>query len=343
MEKNILLNTDTDYCGIFFNGLKEALQKEGVADLNNMTTADLVNGIKTYQQRVKETVPIPRNKEDEKTASLLYIDKIRAASQICLMYILIAPNDQKLKLEFAGSLRQANNIIFEAMKLLKETFKETESETGSDPSSKSKIKLEDAWNKVLEYDAPVEENIDTGGVITIDDDGEDSQGQKEDKPLAIRSKVLLIGGRKPPSNLVGALKRKHAILCLRPGIFSSSYLKLQFGDVFEMLIYFSPLLVRIRALAQSTQSKKPQNDVQNQYQVMGVSGSVDLVGPLIVKRLEYASLFATKCLRRCFADQNCRANSSDFETEILEGNALLKFLTLARNTYCPNWVDAKLD
>ena len=76
---------------------------------------------------------------------------------------------------------------------------------------------------------------------------------------------------------------------------------------------------------------------------MSVSGDISMVGPLISKRLDYASAQATKCLRRCFADLANRPNSSDYETEIVEGNALLRFLNLARHTYCPNWVDAELD
>ena len=356
MEKNILLNTEKDYAHIFYNGLVDALQQQGISDLTNLTTTDIIQGIKNYQKQMKETIPIPRNKEDEKSASLAYINKIRAASQLCLFYILLRPDDQHLKLEFAGSLHSANNVIFEVLKLLKETYKESEENNGSDintSTSSHDVKLEDIWNKVLEYDNPEEQNI-SSSVINIDDDDDEetasepnkkrlktTQGRKrEGKPLAIRAKILLTGGRKPTSNLVDALKRKRAILCQSP---AGAHLKLSFGEAFEMLIYFSPLLVRIRALPPEQQTQQQQQNYIVQYNVMSVTGNINLVGPLISKRLEYASAQATKCLRRCFADLAYRTNSSDFETEILEGMALLKFLNLVRNTYCANWVDADLD
>lgn len=178
--------------------------------------------------------------------------------------------------------------------------------------------------------------------------------------------------------------------------------KLLFDDAFEMEIFFSPLLVNIRALhATSNESygkststttvpnsalggsttskfrrdvingglatwksplydlqhnypstedigttsartsslhrKRPFSSLQMQHQqkfrfhVMGVSGNLAAVGPLINKRLEYASAQATRVLRRSFASRVKTTN--DFEVEVSEATVLLNFLEIAKGTY----------
>jgi len=74
--------------------------------------------------------------------------------------------------------------------------------------------------------------------------------------------------------------------------------------------------------------------------ILGVSGPVHTVGPLVSQQLEYASAQATRVLRRCFAEA-CYSKkiNSEFETEISEASALLDFLALARTNYIPDWVD----
>lgn len=356
VEKNVLLNTDKDYYKIFFKGLQDAIQQENVTDLLNLSTEDIKKQLQHHQDKLKETIALPRNKEEEKSASLIYINRIRVASQFCLLYILLAPHEQGAKIEFAGSLKGANDSIFDSIKQLKDLLKEDD-----DVKKKSKknnddndgIKLEDAWNKILEYDAPVMESAD--GITTMEPDAkkqkveeslEQKSNVKTERPLALRTKVLLAGGRKIPSNLLDALKRKSAQLCQSEGRnFTSTHLKLQFGKSFEMLIYLSPLVIKIRALDKgttTTMKREKLDTTKRYYDVMGVSGDIHTVGKLVTKQLEYASAHATRCLRRCFADIACRANSSDFETEILEGNALLKFLNIARNTYCSNLTDKEL-
>ncbi len=84
----MLLNTNDDYSHIFFNSLQDVLQQEGAHDLLNLSNEDIIKAIKAYQNRIRENVPIPRNKEDEKSASLTYLDKIRAASQM-VSHILV--------------------------------------------------------------------------------------------------------------------------------------------------------------------------------------------------------------------------------------------------------------
>ncbi len=260
------------------------------------------------------------------------------------------PHEQSTRMEFAGSLRSANNTIYEALKLLEGTYKE---EVIADDSENNfdGIKLEDVWNTTLEYDksSPDNNNVDSELLDEVDSNDEpeikrlktsrDRKTNFNDKPLAIRARILFIGGNKPMSYLLDALKRKRAIICQANGPLGSRYLKLEFGEAFEMLIYFAPLLVRINAITKSQTIVK----TQRIYHVMGVSGNANTIGPLIAKQLEYSSAHATRCLRRCFADLAVKANGSTWETEISEGNALIKFLTIARNTYHRNWENAELD
>mmetsp|Transcript_14977 Transcript_14977/g.23628 ORF Transcript_14977/g.23628 Transcript_14977/m.23628 type:complete len:130 (-) Transcript_14977:44-433(-) len=80
----------------------------------------------------------------------------------------------------------------------------------------------------------------------------------------------------------------------------------------------------------------------NNVNVLGVSGSYESLAPIIAKKLEYASAQATYVLRRCFADTTvgkAALAKSEFEVEILEAGALIRFLQMARATYIPDWVD----
>jgi len=198
--------------------------------------------------------------------------------------------------------------------------------------------------------------------------------------MVIRSRFLLAPKRKIFSSVLPALKRKRASL-VRKG--SAACVKLEFGKAFEMTIYFVPLLVTIRAMSgedaddkSSTVSlggglrwpslyqglcpsdKDPTTaennngnassssslNNRNNLHVLGVSGSYQSIGPIIAKKLEYASAQATYVLRRCFAEttvgKSAMANT-EFEVEILEAGALIRFLQLARSTYMPDWVDVE--
>lgn len=134
-----------------------------------------------------------------------------------------------------------------------------------------------------------------------------------------------------------------------------------------MTIYFVPLLVTIRAMDKETkegdslhvgghlwpslyQGLCPSDESHydgtgtnsNNLQVLGVTGSYASLAPIIAKKLEYASAQATYVLRRCFAEATVGKSDvakSEFEMEILEAGALIRFLQLARSTYIPDWVD----
>jgi hypothetical protein len=198
----------------------------------------------------------------------------------------------------------------------------------------------------------------------------------------IRSKVLLTKSRKAPSNLVLALKQKRAEM-ITPSTSGAlcgagTQLRIQFGTAFEMIVYFVPLLVSIRALPvksdMSTLEPKQQQEGgggeassafrrtivdgglptwvsstrglvgrTSPVSVLGATGPASLLGPIVASKLDYASACATRALRRCFADVARKAyenpKASDFEVEIVESTALLRFVQLARSTYTPNFRD----
>merc|ERR1712194_282570 len=169
------------------------------------------------------------------------------------------------------------------------------------------------------------------------------------------------------SSLLPAMKRKKATLVRN----RSTFVRLEFGTAFEMTIYFVPLLVTIRAMStevtddksssvslagglrwpslyqglcpsdkEPIASDKSASNKNNSLKVLGVTGSYASVGPIIASKLEYASAQATYVLRRCFADATVgKSAKSEFEIEIQEAGALIRFLQIARSTYVPGWVD----
>lgn len=139
-----------------------------------------------------------------------------------------------------------------------------------------------------------------------------------------------------------------------------------------MTIYFSPLLVTLRANEDEDDDEKEKASSEtstphtrffrtrpstgcaswkplhyglahrrrpNDLTVYGVSKqSYDAVGGVVEERLRDASTQATHTLRTCFAN-HVRDKQQEIEVEILEGSALLEFLQVARTTYMPNWKD----
>jgi hypothetical protein len=205
-------------------------------------------------------------------------------------------------------------------------------------------------------------------------------------PMVIRSRYLLTPGRKPLSTLLPALQRKRAILVRGSSV---TYVKLVFGTAFEMTIYFVPLLVTIRAIdhthnnssedyntvssaigghnwpslyqgLQQPPCQQPLNTIDNtrssssnsssSLSVLGVTGSYELLGPIVAKQLEYASCQATYVLRRCFTETMkdkkytlaTTTKKIENEIELLEAGAFIRFLRIARATYSPDLVDVDL-
>jgi len=172
--------------------------------------------------------------------------------------------------------------------------------------------------------------------------------------VVTKSRVLLTAGRKTPSNLLAALKRKRATLIRPPPNGEGSHLILEFGKVFVVTIYLVPLLVTIRAYSKQHEETiadraagltcatyTPIDDglrELEELQVWGVKGSYDEIGHVVEARLEDASAQATAILRRLFANAD-KEQAPEFELEILEATALLEFLQNSRKTFIPDWQD----
>jgi len=241
-------------------------------------------------------------------------------------------------------------FVGEVVKNRRKEFKEPE------------MSLEDAWTKVLEspalpaVSAPNPDSLEGGSdrsSPTPDRVSKHLRGGKS-KRVVTKSRVLLTAGRKTPSNLLAALKRKRATLIRPPPNGEGSHLILEFGKVFVVTIYLVPLLVTIRAYSKQHEETiadraagltcatyTPIDDglrELEELQVWGVKGSYDEIGHVVEARLEDASAQATAILRRLFANAD-KEQAPEFELEILEATALLEFLQNSRKTFIPDWQD----
>lgn len=381
MERDIILNPNTESQTLLLSAMQSALEKEGL-DLKGLTgisdVTDSVQQIKERLRKIQSIIPIARSRstDDQKEAMLAYIDRIRDICQIFLIGTSIDPQDSQ-KLDVSGSFRKAHEAFNDAKTFLK-TYYSEDSLRGEDDKSQ-KILLEDAWNKVLNYDTMNE--IDTSVLEDDTANKEQNHTNKFHRRLATETKILFTPHKPVPYNLATALKRKQVEIC-KNGL--STYLNMKFDSVFEINIYFCPLLVCIRSLSPSDLQRsgriantsssnesylniwkapihgihltpisrrrgvaskkhtlsgkvKEQVDDTTAYGAGGIVGNYTTVREIISKRLEYSSARATRCLRRCFAEK-VKDGLSDFDIEISEGMALLKFIDLARLTYNgPQW------
>jgi len=397
METNVLLKVDSPVFTTFVDSLKEALQSAGV-DISApamVPTSGIdkdagVEALKDILEKLKTIIPIPRSKEEEKEAMLGHLNRIRAACQFFISYSALSPDQPNTKLQLAGSIRKVYEGVHESLTVLRQAYKEDRSREGI-----TTVLLEDVWTKLLDYDREMNEasttntsTLENNSIISEDTSSSEQaivqSSARKSKPVVIRSKVLF-SKRVPPKNLLDAIKKKYDVkVC---GVGKSTYLKVAFGEAFEMSLYFCPLLVKIRALpdkedkakfAQSAFRKEvvdckvdawnsatyalkttplPVQVVQQSggkkrnasgkiktkqtVSIMGVSADIALLVPVVAKKIEFASAQATLCLRRFFAE-GTKTCKSDFEIEISEGNAVLKFLQLARKTYEPELDDNKM-
>ena len=344
--------------------------------------------------RVSAPIPPPRNAAGVRDVNLTRVEKIRAASHAMMAYLGL---NAHTKAEVKDCLSRSHKIASEELKTL---LTEMAGFADEDSRKEGEVLLEDAWNKPLEYDAtPAVGDAEPPSI----DEGEEPAKKKAKRDasasasasasstssgsgIVIRSKVLLTRGRKAPSNLIVALKRKRAEM-ITPSASGAlcgagTQLRIEFGSAFEMIVNFVPLVVSIRALpvkggeeqnletaaipsSQSsslvTAKEVPSDfrrtvvdgglptwvsssrglvDRSSPVSVLGVTGPASTLGPIVAKKLEYASACATRALRRCFADnarKSYETSTSDFEVEISEATALLRFVQLARSTYTPDF------
>mmetsp|Transcript_21839 Transcript_21839/g.43757 ORF Transcript_21839/g.43757 Transcript_21839/m.43757 type:complete len:579 (+) Transcript_21839:151-1887(+) len=360
------------------NILRKALQD--AADADNSTQQLTTDQMKLLTDLMNVPTPIPRRNQnaDQVRAALSRIEKMRASTQAILTYCGLTAEE---KTSFPGSLKKCSAILKENLLALGKDhsylFEDVEEK---DEDGNPIIKLEDAWNKHLQY---ADETVVQSAAAVEDDDitAEDEPANKRQKTdedtstppaetnrMVISARVLLTPGRKPISKLIPELKKKSAVL-IKNGTVSS--IRMEFGTAFEMTIYFKPLLVTIRALnKEATATTAPIRDITalsggiqwpslhqglnageitdnntSHVSVLGVTGTRATLAPIIAKQLEYASAQATHVLRKCFAatvNGKTSSSESDFGIEIAETSALIKFMKIVRSTYHNGkWVDVE--
>jgi hypothetical protein len=311
-----------------------------------------VGTMKKLMDTVTKPIPAPRKgageEQDIKDASLAYVERIRACTQAMVGFMAMEPQDRA---RFNGTLRKLHDSAVEGLSHLSETFATT------DTSSKE-ISLEDAWTKVVEFKSTESSFSST---CATDVEQPNAKRLKSSKQV-LKTRVLLTPGRKTPRNILPALESKQAKLVRPNGTGAGARLKMEFGGKFEFIMFFQPLSVIVRALGTSPKASREDEhaDGKSQFRrtivdgslptwpsanqglstadlsVSGVTGPFSILGTLVEEKLEFASARATHALRRCFADvagQSYATAKSDFEIEISEATALLRYLQLVRDTF----------
>ena len=336
----------------------------------NNTLFDPMAMLQQSLEKAQATVPPPtRNTSNDVPAALMHLDKMRAASTAIMTYFCLP--DRKMTAP-RNALPKILTVVNQGMDFVKQAAEKLPKPTTDE------VTLQDAWTKVLEL-PPVDATIATAVGDANDPDSSSSSSSSlsplakkpklSSQPPVTKSRVLLTPHRKTPSHLVPALRRKRAILVRPPHGSRGSHLMLEFGKAFTMTIYFSPLLVSIRAMEPDSLTNHASGDAtvkirpiptttqlstkgcaswdplyrglthRQDLAVWGVTeGSYESVGRVVEERLRDASLHATHILRKCFRN-HVKDKTTEFEVEILEASALLEFLQITRTTYMPNWQD----
>ena len=330
--------------------LRKALQDED-PDSPQFSPDDL----KRLIEKMNDPLPIPKRNEEGGPIKLALakIERFRAATAALYNFWGLSFED---KTAFRGCSTKCLDVALTCLLELEQEYDLLVKEVDdTDENGKHIIQLEDAWNNTMHF--PESDD-------SLEIDEPEAKRQKNEEPhrsIALRSKILLTPGRPIISSILPVLKRKKALL-VRSN--AASYVELEFGKVFTMKIFFVPLLVIIRAVDKTEQMEElyeasltrelrwpslhqglhgsETNKKMKVLTVFGVTAPHTTLGNIVAKKLEYASSQATLVLRRCFAETVSGKGGvakTDFEVEILEVGALVKFLQIARSTYIPDWVD----
>lgn len=292
-----------------------------------------------FQQALDVTAkPIPpptRNQRDDRKTALIHLEKMRAASTLILGYMMTvdkATLPRQVMIKAHTAAKNGMDFVTDVMAEQRKQAKE--------PG----VSLEDAWMKTLVLPSAAEAGLESP----------EKRPRTRHRPI-VSSRVLLTPGRKTPSNLLPAFKRKRAKLVRPEPRGQGSHLILQFAEVFEMTIFFVPLTVVLRACSRkqiesssllhcATLAPLNQGLLKDQeLSVWGATGDYESIGHVVEERLRDASVHATHVLRQCFANAVKESATTEFETEIREATVLLEFVQLARTTYQPEWQDADDD
>jgi hypothetical protein len=271
---------------------------------------------KAWEQVSKPVRSIPStNQQLPVEVALAHLDQMRAASTLCLAYLLA--NDKYSVPPHA--LAQAHTVATDGIEVVQTAMREHRK---AHPTVK--VQLSDAWLKPIPKPPSTKSLDDTPHLPS-----------KQSVPL--RTRLLCTAGRKTPSNLVAALHAKSGVTLVRPPPHGAgSYVQIQMEQVFLVRIYFCPLLVTMRAYSKDDDGNGggwlPWNS--------GFSDVSNLPADawIVEEYLKDASAHATQVLRQCFAKSapnETTTAKSDFDLELLEASALLEFVQLARDTYLP--------
>ena len=303
---------------------------------------DPINVLKESLEKTQAHVPPPtRSQRNDEQAALLHLNKMKAAGTVILAFMSTSDKTTIPR----NVLVKAHTVAQEGIEFVGEVMKNRRKEM-----KEPELALEDAWNKAME--SPANLNI-VPNPEALEQQGS-SLSRGPVKCPVIRSRVLLAEGRKTPSNLLAALKRKRATLVRPPPSGAGSHLILEFGKAFVMTIYMVPLLVTIRAYSKNHQETIEARALglscanytpldeglreMDELKIWGIKGDYATLGHVIEARLEDASAQATAILRQLFTNAD-KPNAPQFELEILEATALLEFLQKARTTFIPDWQD----
>lgn len=311
------------------NATRTALANAGVSYPTDLVT------MKRLIDQLATPVPAPRQGQDKdvQESSVAYIERIRSCSQLLLGFMALSPSDRA---QLKGALRKIHNSAVEGIEHLQTYYIESSS------LLTDSLQLEDAWTKPLHFHSMEQHMVPKSNVV------DDTQQHLSSKHLCLplRSKVLLTPGRKIPSNFLSALESKKAKL-VRPESGEGTQIVMSFGDKFTVTIFFQPLLVLIRAIPSNSRIDCEISDFQHaivdggfptwtsaSYGVQPFDGTF---APAVVEeKLEFASARATYVLRCIFADvagKTYDTAKAEFEVEISEATAILRFLQITRDTY----------
>lgn len=283
-----------------------------------------VDQSKSWEQVAKPVRNVPSsNQKMPIEVALAHLDRMRAASTLCLAYLLA---DDKYSVP-PNSLAQAHTVAIDGIEVVQTAMREHRQ---ANPTVK--VQLSDAWSKPIQKPPSIK---------SLDD----SIARPQSVPRTTR--LLCTSGRKTPSNLIAALLAKGGVTLVRPPPHgASSYVHIQIEQVFCLRVYFTPLIVTIRAYSKDDDRNETIGNSSNRWLPWssGISDVSNLPTDAWIAEeyLKDASAHATQILRMCFAKfVSTNETRSDFDLELLEASALLEFVQMTLDTYLPP--DATVD
>jgi len=232
--------------------------------------------LQTALEKAQAGVPPPTRQDSRQLeGSLRHLDKIRAASTALMTYWTL-PADQRVTIAPRDTLKKINEVAREGTDFVLEAVKELEqrkpsqrglankkdnnsnnhnhsnSNQNAENSSTPVVSLQDAWSKPLELPSASTATTATATTAPAVEAAASEHGQKRPRTNSYRpycrSRVLFRSERRPPQELLAAIRRKGARLeMVNSGDAGAVHIVLEFETAFTMTIFFSPLSVSLRA------------------------------------------------------------------------------------------------